>query len=648
MSTEDTLAQDARAIAEEVSGELALQTIHALFPSDRRGDFAAFSETANLAADLMAGAGLRDVALIPHPADGRTGHGDWIVPQAWDCFGGSLRIAAPARLRRTVVRHPNEPLSIAMWSAPTGPEGVEGELVLWESLTEPRAGQGRIVLTRRKVREIAPEALAAGALGIVSDAPQQPDMPRDARYWENYVFCPRNERGGWAFVLSPQEGEALRADLARCGSEPLRLRAVVNTNLYDGQVQIVTGVVPGSELPEEEVLLLAHLYEIGANDNMSGVAAVIEAARALNTLVASGALAPARRTLRVLLCYEQYGSLAYLDSRRHTVDNIVAGLNADMVGEDQALCGSALRLDRTPAATPSYANDLAAYLLDDLQRHLGPLFRWNEHQFAVHDGFISDPMIGVPTPTFIHQPDRFYHSDADTPDKCSPRTLHAVAAAASCYARTITAADEATACWLASLTSYRAKLRLLREFRRIEESGRVPWGTLQERAGWLYEREALAIRSPRRLVEERAAGERFDEHAKKLVDQLAEFVALGIEALQEMPLAVTTAEDDPEFARQAEDVGPRRLVYGTPTMATLPREVREEFAESAGGSFPYSDTLCCALFWADGKASVAQIRDHLAQEKGQADLGALMRCFAGLAKYGYVELIDTGGGTPGW
>ena len=120
--------------------------------------------------------------------------------------------------------------------------------------------------------------------------------------------------------------------------------------LPDGEVDIVTGVVPGSDPDGEEVLLVAHLYEVGANDNMSGAAVCIEAARSLGRLVEQDVLARPRRSVRVLLCYEQYGTIAFLDMHRKLVPRIVAGLNADMVGEDQELCGSVLQIDRTPPA----------------------------------------------------------------------------------------------------------------------------------------------------------------------------------------------------------------------------------------------------------------------------------------------------------
>lgn len=430
-----------------------MATLEAIFASDRRGDFRAFRETAQLVRREFEEAGLSEIEVIAHPADGIRKHGDWIVPQAWDAFGGELRIVAPNP--RLVASHPDEPLALAMWSAPTPEGGVEAEMVLWEDADEDLTG--RIVFTSRRVREVADEAMGRGAVGLISDYARTDAVDPTARYWENYCFVPRNESGGFAFILSPAEGEQLRGDVrrARAAGAPLMVKATVDTRLYDGEVDIVTGVMPGAE-DAEEVLLVAHLYEIGANDNCSGAALCIEVARALTELIASGELPRPRRGIRVLLCYEQYGTIAYLEKNRERGASIVAGLNADMVGEDQELCGSVLNIDNTPAASPSYTNDLIARLFE-LQNRTFPEFQWKETRYQVHDGFISDPMIGIATPTLLHQPDCFYHSDADTPDKVSLETLRIVGAAVAAYACMIADAGPDEARMLAELSHARGK-----------------------------------------------------------------------------------------------------------------------------------------------------------------------------------------------
>ena len=637
------LAELLRIVGDEFSGERCLQTVRGIFVSDSRGDYRAFRETAQYLRGELEAAGLADVQVIPHPADGVRKRGDWIVPRAWDAFKAELSIAAPKGMRRTVVRHPEKRICIAMYSAPTPSEGVEAELLLWDDVAEGEDLTGKMVLTSERVRSIADQALGRGAVGIVSDFAHPHAVARDARYWENYCFGPRNTSGAFAFVLSLAEGEQLRRDLsrARAQGERLTMRAVVDTRLYDGEVDIVTGVLPGSEAGGQEVLLVAHLYEIGANDNMSGAALCLEVGRCLGRLIADGKLRRPRRSVRILLCFEQHGTIAFLDMHRELVPRIVAGLNADMVGEDQELCGSVLQIDRTPPASPSYTNDLIARLIE-LQSRRVPTFRWRESCYMVHDGFISDPMIDIPTPSLIHQPDRFYHSDADTPDKVSPETLQLVGTAATAYAYYVASAGLEEAKHLAELTISRARRRVLDESDALAERGTgIDAAECAARLAFVRSQEERAIRSVQRLVPPEQKDD-VETHVSRLAGELELAVDLERRRLSrclgaDVPAEVEAPNLTPE-EKQAQAMIPERLVLGSLTMADLPAEARAEFAEITSQTFPYATELCSALFWADGRRSIYEIRELLAQERGRADLKFLVRFFEFLEMHGYCAL----------
>ena len=77
----------------------------------------------------------------------------------------------------------------------------------------------------------------------------------------------------------------------------LRVRATVDSRYYEGSYPWVTGVV-GASAGDEEVLLLGHTSEQGAQDNATGVAAMIEAVAACNRLIVEGKLARPRRSIR--------------------------------------------------------------------------------------------------------------------------------------------------------------------------------------------------------------------------------------------------------------------------------------------------------------------------------------------------------------
>ncbi len=108
----------------------------------------------------------------------------------------------------------------------------------------------------------------------------------------------------------------------------------------------VIGILPGSgKHADEHVILGAHLDHIGthgdlmfpgANDNASGVAAVLAAAEAFN----AGGIRPRRTVVFILFGGEEQGlvgSMAYVADPSLPLDGALAMLNADCVGDGTQL-----------------------------------------------------------------------------------------------------------------------------------------------------------------------------------------------------------------------------------------------------------------------------------------------------------------------
>ena len=108
----------------------------------------------------------------------------------------------------------------------------------------------------------------------------------------------------------------------------MRVRARVKAKSYAGTIDTVTGVLPGRN-PREEVLAFAHLNEVGAWDNASGSAAVLEIARVLTRLIAQGALPRPARSIRFMLGWECYSLMIYLLRLRSRTTDSVAGLSLE-------------------------------------------------------------------------------------------------------------------------------------------------------------------------------------------------------------------------------------------------------------------------------------------------------------------------------
>ncbi len=221
-----------------------------------------------------------------------------------------------------------------------------------------------------------------------------------------------------AAALSIEDAELL-ARLARRGPVEVELSLAART-LPDAPSANVVGELRGRELPEEIVLLGAHIdsWDIGqgASDDGAGCVAVIEALR----LLRRAGLTP-RRTIRaVLFTAEEYGlagAKAYHD--RHRPDRHVAAFETDY--------GMA-----APDAIGVGGGDVALAAMAPLLPAFGRfgIRRFGEHAF----GADVEPVIADGAAAFNLQPDghRYFdihHTGADTLDKIRPEDLRRNAAA---------------------------------------------------------------------------------------------------------------------------------------------------------------------------------------------------------------------------
>ena len=639
----------ARTIAREFSGVQARERVAGIWRTDRYFSFDKFHETAAYCADEMRRAGLQHVEAIPYIADGTTAYGDWIIPRAWDAQDAVLEIIEPSDAAGVLTRYRDEPCSLLMYSAPTPPGGLEAELIPVGEGGRPedyegKTVEGQILVLRGSPRAARAFARERGAAGMVY-ARGRPDE-RSAVLWDNYSFAPRNEEGLFGFSLSAAQADRLHAliERERIHGRTVRVRATVETKLYDGTSDAVVGVLPGET--QEEVLGVAHLYEPGANDNASGAGVLLEAFRALNVLIESGALPRPRRGLRILLVFECGGTIAYGSTHREILSRTIAAINPDMVGEDQVLCHSGLRVHRVPDSAPSFTDVLIERLIRELVAERDPLFRWRTGPYMICDNILSDPAIGVPTPALISLPDRFYHSSLDTPDKVSPEGLAKTGLAITTYLYFLANAGPQEARWLAEEVTSAAGRDLLEEagrfVRRALELGSDPDSIGQllsdsvERLKYLEKRGTEALRSVSRLVHEDAPLDlRRLEHEIEDASHRAYHRVTG--AISDVCRTDRLEIPDPEpsgLERKAASIVPERLKYSVLTLETLPPREEGEYRWSPGWIAPHN----LRLFWADGERSLLEIHRLSSQESGPVELAELVDYFEFLAEHGYVRL----------
>ncbi|MDP6779692.1 MAG: DUF4910 domain-containing protein [Candidatus Latescibacteria bacterium] len=663
-------------LAGELSGENAKEMAARIHAFDRTCSYDNFSKSARYCLDRMREFGLQSPELLKFPADGKQTYGDYRMPRAWNVKKAELRVVEPGKAARRVASYRAEPLSLAMYSPPTPKGGVTADLISVEGGSKAADYEGvdckgKIVLGSQSAAAVVKEAVKHGSVGVVTDfmptfphaRPTPFDLP-DAHVWSKVDA----DQGAFAFVLSPQEGRLLRDSLSR--EKRLVLRASVDSRSYDGNTCVVTGLIPGRR-KGKEILLVAHLFEPGANDNASGPALCLELARSLTALIRKGDLRKPQCGIRLLFGAEFVGPMAYFHTHRDVATRSVVGFNLDMVGEDQGRCRSALTYQSTPDACPSFANSLMAhgfafardrYIRPIDGKQSEPFFHAYSAGYWGNDCFISDPTLGVPTVALINWPDRFYHTSADTPDKIDPGNMHWLGKTVGAMAYLVASARELEVCWLAEQVAAHARMSLsetasgtlteiydlIRGGRTDAETVRERLGRLQRRLRYLAETEIGALRSILPLLGrkrsgaagrvkalEAAVGEAaaaVEEETRRAVAVVARESRLGKSAAFFLKPAPSPRRSAAE--RKAAAIVPRRTFAGLMQHLSLSEEQKKRMGEIGKKGVPRM-----FLFWVDGRRDLLTIARAMEQETGKAvDSAVLVEYCEFLAEHGYLKL----------
>ena len=635
----------------EFSGQAAHRYVGEILSFHRIQASPGYRRAAEYAYESLSRFGLR-AEILSYPA--REGVRFWGQPsfQEWEAEEGVLRLVEPEG--RMLADYHHSRLSLIQRS---GPFQGQGELVLLEDgLAEAEyAGlnlAGKVVLTKGEVSRVHYLAVErGGAVGIIYDGMRElPGLKRPSEAFRALQYASFWWYGGekkcFGFVLPPQEGERLRQMVrsrAREGKPPPKVEALVRGRFWDGSLEVVSALIPGES--DEEVVVVAHLcHPQGfANDNASGAATLMEVARALHRLAAR--IHPPRRSIRFLLVPEMTGTYAYLSSQEERLPKMIAGLNLDMVGEDQERCGSSLLLERVPEASASFTVDLLARLLEEMAQEAPgyagagghPSFRYGSTPFSGGSDHVilSDPSVAIPTPLLIQWPDRFYHTSLDSWEKVDPEMLSRVGKMAATYAYFLATAGEREALWLGREMLARFKSRVVRTIQEgwteVSEGKERGWPRLVAKVEYLLERERQALRSLKRLAPVKVA---------PLEKEAASFIKRELAAL---PQTKTGKIERP--GGEGLKVVPWRLHKGPlpiePYLSRLTHEEREGWWQL---SHPHGNALWYllpqALFWADGKRTLGEIVDLVEMETGKREPELLEGYCRLLDKLGLLELRE--------
>jgi hypothetical protein len=621
----------AKTIRESANVQRAVDTASNVYSTDRWFTFPKFEETARYLKLRLEGSGLREVEVGGAPADGHTQAGFWTMPLAWDVKGARLEITSPEKA--TLCDYQQVPSCLGMWSGPTPAEGIDVELVdirhtPWDQV------QGKLVLTDKNPASLKYELVKYKALGAVNGFSENPQL-LDGRQWINAWGD-----SGWGFTktstpllcysVTPRQAQHLR-NLLEAGKKVV-LHAVAQTRYYEGRYPWITGVVPGKDRTEE-VLVLGHTSEQGAQDNATGVAASVEALATLNRLIDAGRLPRPRRTIRILLMPELYGSLSYITHHSDRMRNTVAAMTVDTPAASYDLAGT----EYTLYNNPNVANSWTDALIERVTQASLPQGRpWHisDHTTGT-DAYLGEPTVGVPD-VWIYSGTGVitHHNSEDKPETIDPRSMRDLISIVATYLYYSAQAGQAELPWLTDITLDRASTVMQSAASAAMDAfltGNKAAGSFGlERVKYFADRGRDAILTLTRLVPE----DKRVETRRSLETALTQLNASRDNQLARLREAGAKS-DPPKPNREAENIIVRRKRLGTIPLDDLPRDQWGRYPSGA-----WDKLVTIALYWCDGKRNLSEVIHLTDMEMGRRSDFDFAGYFRFLKQHGYVDFAN--------
>jgi len=428
----------------------------------------------------------------------------------------------------------------------------------------------------------------------------------------------------------------------------------VETRYYPGVYPYVTGVIPGAA-PDEEVLTLGHSSEQGAQDNATGVAAQLESLATINRLIAAGKLPRPKRTIRVLLMGEMYGSMPYVATHPERMHRTVAAMTVDTPAAPYDLAGTEYTFYMNPHAAKSYVD---AFVLHVAELYFPKVERpWHWHEFMVGtDTYLAEPTVGVPTVwPYSGTGIVTHHNSEDSPEKVDARSLRDLAVVNATYLYTLASAGERDVLWLAELAANRGQEQILSAAAPfIDQALRAPDGQELsrlmaqgiEKIKYSIDREGQSVLSVLRLVGTGGA-DHAHEALRPLVQgienygdaQIARLRAAANHRASQIGLAQPVEprmDSDPQLAEGAHIIVTRKR-FGTIPLDEIHPDEREGYPSGA-----WDGTVIAALYWCDGQRNLGDVIRLTRLELGAGNKFDFVGYFQFLERRGYVELKTAG------
>jgi len=672
-----------KVVKDELSGEIAKSYVAQITRFHRVQASTMFHEAAEYVRDTLKSLGFKDAKIEQFPSDGATKYWTWTTPIGWEVKNAELYLVETEEKR--MVRYEDVPTCLHTYSKATPPEGITAELVDVGEGTKPEHYKGKnvknkFVLATGRARSVHEQAVYKyGATGVVTDTlthemknvRESVDVPDAHAYQSIWPIKEELDKLAFGFSLSKRQGNHLRSLLK--GDKPVKLKAVVEARLFPGNLDVVTATIQGSSKASEEIFFVAHLChpKPSANDNASGSGLLLEIARTIQMLIKNGKIERPARTIRFLWVPESFGTIAYLYHHEDLASKLVAGINLDMVGQNQELCKSTLRLDKTPDSNPSYLNDYIFSLFERTVEEFDPktafgsasTFRYSVNAFcgASDHAEFNDSSFGIPCVMLLQWPDLYYHSSMDSIDKVSGNSLKRVGWIATVAALTLANATNEEAIFMANLTRHGGIARLheasqealttLFQQRNTQKPEELPKTfskiafNLKDKMEHIMWREKEAINSTKRL----GNGSELENALSKYVEDIENYGQLEIKRFEEtfghvtktVRIAPPIQIEETKAVKEARNLIPKRLFKGTFNSDALKRALGEkefEWHEEIGKKDEeFRKKTYEILNFMDGERTIYDIVRAVWAEYGETNLEHVLKFINDLEKTNFVS-----------
>ncbi len=371
--------------------------------------------------------------VFTFPLDGETDYWTWRMPPAWNARKGKLTLIAKNPI--TICDYSENPISLV-----PGSSSLEGRFPLVSvgagTKDEDYYGKdvrGKAVLATGHPSVVYPLAIEKyeAACVLFDHMPKEDKSIGRVKLLMQDIYSyagmfPNFTGAGAAFAITHRSARDIRRKLSR---NPLEVHVSVDAENFKGTGRVLISRIRGKE--PDGIVIVAHLCHPrpGANDNASGSALAAEIAITLQRLISSGDLPQPSKSITFIWVPEMFGTVALAHEKPEMVRRFLAGIDLDMVGEDQEKTKGQLIIEPSPWSLPCFMGYLIEGIIKEVKT--SKIFRLPEYWSFKRQDFsggsdhyiLSDPTIGVPTVMIGHWPDLFYHSSADTPDKVSSEEM---------------------------------------------------------------------------------------------------------------------------------------------------------------------------------------------------------------------------------